>query len=184
MGPTGTTGHGRAAEALRLRMPTLAPPAAGPARGPWASGGPEELRDSDRACGPFAVTSDRLLSIHTAGHGQCSLTALFPIGAAALGNSRCGVLNICRLNWDPLVLKQTARKLVSPVTTQIVCESRRHSLFRRQSTQQQEQSAGSTRVKRLYPKHTVQQLGSPGFKSMSSSGLGSPSLRHRGQVLS
>jgi hypothetical protein len=31
----------------RLRMPTLAPPAAGPARGPWAAGGPEELRDSD-----------------------------------------------------------------------------------------------------------------------------------------
>jgi hypothetical protein len=28
-------------------MPTLAPPAAGPARGPWAAGGPEELRDSD-----------------------------------------------------------------------------------------------------------------------------------------
>ncbi len=31
----------------RLRIPTLAPPAAGPARGPWAAGGPEELRDSD-----------------------------------------------------------------------------------------------------------------------------------------
>ena len=31
----------------RLRMPTLAPPAAGPARGPWAAGGPEELRDSE-----------------------------------------------------------------------------------------------------------------------------------------
>jgi len=30
--------------------------------GSRASGGPEELRDSDRACGPFAVTSDRLLS--------------------------------------------------------------------------------------------------------------------------
>ena len=47
VGPTGTTGHGRAAEASRLRMPTLAPPAAGPARGPWAAGGPEEQRDSD-----------------------------------------------------------------------------------------------------------------------------------------
>ncbi len=33
----------------RLRMPTLAPPAAGPARGPWAAGGPEELRDSERS---------------------------------------------------------------------------------------------------------------------------------------
>ena len=35
----------------RLRMPTLAPPAAGPARGPWAAGGPEELRDSERSYG-------------------------------------------------------------------------------------------------------------------------------------
>ncbi len=64
VGPTGTTGHGRAAEASRLRMPTLAPPAAGPARESWAAGGPEELRDSEWSCGPFAVTSDRLLSIH------------------------------------------------------------------------------------------------------------------------
>jgi len=31
----------------RLRMPTLAPPAAGPARGPWAAGEPEELCDSE-----------------------------------------------------------------------------------------------------------------------------------------
>ena len=70
VGPTGTTGRGRAAESSLRRTRILAPPAAGPARGPRASGGPEELRDSDRACGPFAVTSDRLLSIHTAGHGQ------------------------------------------------------------------------------------------------------------------
>ncbi len=48
-----------------------------------------------------------------------------------------------------------ARKLVSLVTTQIVCGSRRHSPFTRQSTQQQEQCAGSPRVKILYPKHTV-----------------------------
>jgi hypothetical protein len=40
-----------------------------------------------------------------------------------------------------------------------VCESRRHSLLRRQSTQQQEQCAGSLRVKILYPKHTVYQQG-------------------------
>ncbi len=63
VGPTGTTGHGRAAEASRLRMPTLAPPAAGPAREPWAADGPEELRDSEWSCGPSAVTSDRWLSI-------------------------------------------------------------------------------------------------------------------------
>ncbi len=63
VGPTGTAGHGRAVESSRLRMPTLAPPAAGPARESWAAGGPEELRDSEWACGPFAVTSDRLLSV-------------------------------------------------------------------------------------------------------------------------
>jgi hypothetical protein len=43
----------------RLRMPTLAaPPAAGPARGPWAAGGPEELRDSEwsHGCRRDAVT--------------------------------------------------------------------------------------------------------------------------------
>ena len=79
VGPTGTTGRGLAAEASRRRMRISAPPAARPFLGPWASGGPEELRDSDRACGPFAVTSDSLLSIHTAGHGQCSLTALFSL---------------------------------------------------------------------------------------------------------
>ena len=50
-------------ESLLRRTRTSAPPAAGPARGPRASGEPEELLDSDRACGPFAVTSDRLLSI-------------------------------------------------------------------------------------------------------------------------
>ena len=136
-------------------MPILAPPAAGPARGPWASGGPEELRDSDRACGPFAVTSDRLLSIL---HPQVTVigdSTYLLIPSSVGEESTLETFRIIRLNWDPLVLKQTARKLVSPVTTQIVCESRRHSLFRRQSTQQQEQSAGSTRVKRLYPKHTV-----------------------------
>ncbi len=60
-----------------------------------------------------------------------------------------------RLNWEPKVLTQAARKLVSLVTTRIVCESRSHSLFRRQTTQQQEQRAGSPRVKILYPKHIV-----------------------------
>ena len=42
----------------RLRMPTLAPPAAGPARGPWAASGPEELRDSEwsHGCRRDAVT--------------------------------------------------------------------------------------------------------------------------------
>jgi hypothetical protein len=117
VGPTGTTGHGRAAEASRLRMPTLAPPAAGPARGPWASGGPEELRDSDRACGPFAVTSDRLLSIRIC-RSRSVMTLRDFLREHSSRRKVTLRVDYCRLNWDPLVLKQTARKLVSPVTTQ------------------------------------------------------------------
>jgi hypothetical protein len=92
VGPTGTTGRARAAEATsrrrhisappaagpfgnrgpragqkscvtrsgptRLRMRISAPPTAGPSRGPWAAGGPEELRDSERSngCRRDAVT--------------------------------------------------------------------------------------------------------------------------------
>jgi hypothetical protein len=44
----GTTGRAEAAEATRRRMHISVPPAAGPARGPWAASGPEELRDSER----------------------------------------------------------------------------------------------------------------------------------------
>jgi hypothetical protein len=50
-GPTGTTGCAGAAEATRQRMHILAPPAAGPATGPWVASGPEELRDSERSHG-------------------------------------------------------------------------------------------------------------------------------------
>ena len=54
----------------RLRMPTLAPPAAGPARGPWAASGPEELRDSEwsRGCRHDEVTVC-FQYLCTAGHG-------------------------------------------------------------------------------------------------------------------
>ena len=48
VGPTGTTGRGRAAEASRRRMRISAPPAARPFLGSRAVRGPEELRDSDR----------------------------------------------------------------------------------------------------------------------------------------
>ncbi len=43
---------------MRLRMSISAPPAAGPARGPWAASGPEELRDSElsHGCRRDAVT--------------------------------------------------------------------------------------------------------------------------------
>ncbi len=74
----------------------------------------------------------------------------------ALLHSESGVgIRILPFELGTEVLKRTARKLVSLVTTQIVCGSRQHSLFRRQSTQQQEQCAGSPRVKILYPKHTI-----------------------------
>ncbi len=81
---------------------------------------------------------------------------LFRIGSAQFCIRSCSSKSAVEL-W-PRELKQTARKLVSPVTPQIVCESRWHSLFSRQSTQQQEQCAGSPRVKTLYPMHTVQQV--------------------------
>ena len=46
----------------RLRMRISAPPAAGPARGPWAASGPEELRDLERShglgCIEDVLTSD------------------------------------------------------------------------------------------------------------------------------
>jgi hypothetical protein len=49
----------------RLRMHISAPPAAGPARGPWAASGPEELRDLDwsHACRRDAVTFNILYHI-------------------------------------------------------------------------------------------------------------------------
>ena len=137
----------------RLRMPTLAPPAAGPARGPWAASGPEELRDSEwsRGCRRDAVTVCLSISC-TGGHGNDHVAII--LFTSRYWSLRKGALVSRKLplSEGPRVLKQTARKLVSPVTTQIVCESRRHSLFRRQSTQQQEQCAGSLRVKILYPK--------------------------------
>ncbi len=59
-GPTGTTGRARAAGATRRRMHISAPPAAGPARGPRAARGPEELHDSEWShgcqCGHDLVT--------------------------------------------------------------------------------------------------------------------------------
>jgi hypothetical protein len=63
--PSGTAGRERAGGAARLgagatcrRMHISAQPAAGPARGPWAACGPEELRDSERSheCRRDAVT--------------------------------------------------------------------------------------------------------------------------------
>jgi hypothetical protein len=63
---------------------------------------------------------------------------------SALLHSELGVeIRMLLFELGTNVLKQTAEKLVSLVTTQFVCGSRRHRLFRRQSMQQQEQCAGS-----------------------------------------
>jgi len=85
--------------------------------GSRASGGPEELRDSDRACGPFAVTSDRLLSIHI--RRSRSVTTLHDLIRELTLENQSIVRGLnCPFELGPLVLKRTARKLVSLVTTQ------------------------------------------------------------------
>jgi hypothetical protein len=122
--------------------------------GPRAVNGPEELRDSERShgCRRDAVTVcfQYLVPQVTVSDDSTFCSEL------VLLHSELGVATrILPFELWPRVLKQTARKLVSLVTSQIVCGSRWHSLFRRQSTQQQEQCAGSPRVKILYPKHTV-----------------------------
>ena len=117
VGSTGTIGRALAAGATRRRMHISAPPAARPARGPWAAGGPEELRDSEwsHGCRRDAVT-------------QYLVPQLMRTQRSFL-NWLCSIQNRA-LNCVPEVLKQTARKLVSLVTTQIVCESRPHVLVR------------------------------------------------------
>ncbi len=60
-------------------------------------------------------------------------------------------VRIIQLSLWLRVLKQTARNLVIPLVHKSLCESRRHRLFSGQSTQQQEQYAGSSGVKTLSP---------------------------------
>ena len=109
----------------RLRMPISAPPAAGPARGPWAASGPEELRDSEwsHGCRRDAVTVCFQYLVPQVTVSDDSTIFLNWLGSIQVQNWTLRFRS-CRLNWEPKVLKQTARKLVSPVTTQIVCESR------------------------------------------------------------
>ena len=138
-------------------MPTLAPPAAGPARGPWAAGGPEEQRDSDWL------------------HGLCrdEVTVCFHYlyRRSRLVMSRRNFLSKLLSSGEQFVefeslpfelgtesIKADGEETRQSSYNSIVCESRRQGLFSRQSTQQQEQCAGSLRVKILYPKHTVYQV--------------------------
>jgi hypothetical protein len=106
----------------RLRMRITAPPAAGPAKGPWAASGREKLRDSERShgCRRDAVTVcfQYLVPQVTVSDDSTIYSEL------ALLHSKLGVaIRILPFELWPRVLEQTARKLVSLVTTQIVCES-------------------------------------------------------------
>ncbi len=115
-----------------LFNPAPAPPAEGPARGPWAASGPEELRDSERSYGCLrgAVTvcfQYIVLQVTVSDDSLC-------YSESAQLHSELGVaVRILPFGLRPRVLKQTARQLVSlvTITTQIVCESR---MFSRQST--------------------------------------------------
>jgi len=88
--------------------------------GPRAAGGPEELRGSElsHGCRRDAVTVCFQYLVPQLVRTQRSFL-----------NWLCSIQNRA-LNCVPEVLKQTARKLVSLVTTQIVCESRPHVLVR------------------------------------------------------
>ncbi len=97
---------------MRLRMPISAPPAAGPARGPWAASGPEELRDSERShgCRRDAVTVrfQYLVQQVTVSDDSTIYSEL------ALLHSELGVESrILPFELGTQVLKRTARKLVS-----------------------------------------------------------------------
>ncbi len=127
------------------RMLHGAPPAAGPAGTVGRARATPELHDAERS-GTAGYWLNR-------DHWQCTGRGSYASTHAHLGTAgretRKGTVgcerrscvtrsghNGCRrdevtvrfeilpLNWEPKVLKQTARKLVSPVTTQLVCESR------------------------------------------------------------
>jgi hypothetical protein len=96
----------------RLRMRISAPPAAGPARGPWAASGPEELRDSERSHGcrrdTVTVCFQYLVPQVTVASSDDSTYC----SALALLHSELGAaIRILPFELWPRVLKQTARKL-------------------------------------------------------------------------
>jgi hypothetical protein len=124
--PLGTSGRERFGGAARLGADLLYAGVfrhAGPARGPWAASGPEELRDSERShgCRRDTVTvcfQYRVPQVTVSDDSTyCSELAL-------LHSDLCVAIRILPLELWPRVLKQTARKLVSLVTPQLVCESR------------------------------------------------------------
>ncbi len=64
-------------------------------------------------------------------------------------------LNLPLILAAPTSIRADGVETRQSIDPQIVCESRPHSPFSRQSTQRQEQDAGSSGVKLLYPKNTV-----------------------------
>jgi hypothetical protein len=102
----------------RLRMRISAPQAAGPASGPWAASGPEELRHLERShgCQRDAMTvCFQYLVLQVTDSDDSSIYS-----ELAQLHSELGVaILILPFELWPLVLKQTPRKLVSLVTTQI-----------------------------------------------------------------
>ncbi len=146
VGPTGTTGRARAAEAtrrymhiwappaagaagpignvgpragrrscatrsgpMRLRKRISAPPAAGPARGPWAASGPEELRGSERSHG---CRRDTVTVCFQYLVPQATVDDSTFYSELALLHSELGVaIRIVPFELWTRVLKQTAMKL-------------------------------------------------------------------------
>ncbi len=109
----------------RLRMRISAPPIAGPARGPWATSGPEELRDPEQSpgCRRDAVP---VCFQYPAPEFTVMVTwrsTFLPHDIVVVEEDSLVYPNL-PMSCSPRVLTQTARKLVSPVTPQIVCESR------------------------------------------------------------
>jgi hypothetical protein len=126
VGPTGNTGLALAVGATRRRMHISAPPAPGPARGPRAASGPEELRDSERS------------------HGcrRDAATVCFQsLPQIMVDDSTRSVLAQLRIGpWNHTVepvapsIKANGEETRQSINAQIVCESHRHSLFSRWST--------------------------------------------------
>jgi hypothetical protein len=93
----------------RRSMRISAPPAAGPARGPWAASGPEELRDSEwsRGCRRDTVTVCFQYLVPEVTVSDDSTIFLNWLGSIQVQNWTLRFRS-CRLNWEFQVLKQTA----------------------------------------------------------------------------
>jgi len=92
-------------------------------RGPYAGRRSCVTRSGHNGCRRDAVTVCLSISC-TGGHGNDHVAIILFTSRYWSLRKRTLVSRKLPLSEGPRVLKQTARKLVSPVTTQIVCESR------------------------------------------------------------